>query len=93
MQQARLRLAAGAAIGIDMAADLESIYGQFLLQLRMQNIKIFTSLLAGRDIRLIGDHNVQKSVLAQTAQCRGNPGQQFEFRNVCWCVGFAVTHQ
>lgn len=59
----------------------------------MQCIEIFKSLLAGRDIGLIGNYDVQKSVLAQTAQRGGNSGQQLKFRSMRWRVRFAIAHQ
>ncbi len=78
-QQTGLRLAAGAVISIDMTTNLDRVYGQFGFQSLMQGIKIFTALLAGRDIGLIGNNDVEKSVLAQTAQRGGYAGQQFKF--------------
>ena len=91
-QKSRLGFAASAAIGVDMRTNSYTIDCELRHQLGVHGIKHLDALLAGGDIRLVGDHNIKKSRLAELNQRFGNPGQDFKFCKPDWGIWLAVPY-
>src|SRR5882672_1105863 len=64
-QHSRFRFAAIAAIGITVVADLDVVERQVSLQAPVHGLYRFEFDLSGRDVRLIRDHDIQESGIAQ----------------------------
>src|SRR5690348_4901280 len=78
-QEAGTRLAAGAAVGIVVRANLDVVELQELPQLSMNRVHLLARNSPASDIRLVGNENQRKSGFAQLAARFENAGQQPQF--------------
>lgn len=92
-QQARLRFATGAPISVDMRAHLDRIERKFCHQPVVHLRKHHRGLLAGRQVGLVGDDDIEKSSFAKFQQRVGNARQNFKFFQCDRRKRLAVAHE
>jgi hypothetical protein len=81
-----------AIIGIGVKADLDIVNRKLSAQEIVHGFDDVAALLAGGDIRLVGDDDQGEARLAQGGQCLQDFGEDFEFLDSVRRIGRSVPH-